>query len=130
MTVTWTSGYSQSVAKPIVSWKSEDDTTWTTTTAVTLTFSKADMCGTYSSPSFNNIYLARVDIHFLIFLHFLSFVLSFGFGGFFFLLYWRTGPPASTIGFRDPGFTHTGFLKNLGPDTKYKSIHPICPFEI
>ncbi|KAH9551242.1 hypothetical protein CY35_09G005100 [Sphagnum magellanicum] len=73
ITVTWTSGYSQSVAKPIVLWKSEDDTTWTTTPAVTLTFSKADMCG----------------------------------------------PPASTIGYRDPGFTHTGFLKNLGPDTTY-----------
>ncbi len=84
MTVTWTSGYSQSVAKPIVLWKSEDDTTWTTTAAVTLTFSKADMCGTCSSPSFINIYLARVDVHFFIFLHFLSFVLSFGFCAFFF----------------------------------------------
>lgn len=30
-----------------------------------------------------------------------------------------TGAPASTVGWRDPGFIHTGFLKELWPNLKY-----------
>lgn len=29
------------------------------------------------------------------------------------------GAPASTVGWRDPGFIHTSFLKELWPNTKY-----------
>jgi hypothetical protein len=29
-----------------------------------------------------------------------------------------TGPPARTVGWRDPGFIHTGFLKDLWPNLK------------
>eukprot|EP00249_Psilotum_nudum_P020505 c27734_g1_i1 orf=510-1811(+) len=29
------------------------------------------------------------------------------------------GPPAKTVGWRSPGFTHTAFLKELWPNTKY-----------
>uniref|UniRef100_A0ACD5XHY4 Uncharacterized protein n=1 Tax=Avena sativa TaxID=4498 RepID=A0ACD5XHY4_AVESA len=29
------------------------------------------------------------------------------------------GPPARTVGWRDPGFIHTGFLKDLWPNLKY-----------
>ena len=30
-----------------------------------------------------------------------------------------TGAPASTVGWRDPGFIHTGFLKELWPNLVY-----------
>lgn len=29
-----------------------------------------------------------------------------------------TGPPARTVGWRDPGFIHTSFLKDLWPNFK------------
>jgi len=29
------------------------------------------------------------------------------------------GSPARTVGWRDPGFIHTSFLKGLWPNTKY-----------
>lgn len=29
------------------------------------------------------------------------------------------GPPARTVGWRDPGFIHTSFLKDLWPNSKY-----------
>ncbi|CAI0463130.1 unnamed protein product, partial [Linum tenue] len=31
----------------------------------------------------------------------------------------QTGPPARTVGWRDPGFIHTSFLKELWPNTVY-----------
>lgn len=34
-------------------------------------------------------------------------------------LFHFTGPPARTIGWRDPGFIHTSFLKDLWPNSMY-----------
>lgn len=45
MTVTWTSGYSEGEARPVVAWKWEDDKDWKTSLASTVTYKKADMCG-------------------------------------------------------------------------------------
>ena len=39
----------------------------------------------------------------------------------FFFLYFFSGAPANTVGWRDPGFTHTSFLKNLWPNSEYVS---------
>lgn len=36
------------------------------------------------------------------------------------LIFWySTGPPAHTVGWRDPGFIHTSFLKDLWPNIVY-----------
>lgn len=45
MTVTWTSGYSQVDARPVVAYKWEEDKNWTTVLAITRTYKKSDMCG-------------------------------------------------------------------------------------
>lgn len=45
MTVTWTSGYSQVHARPVVAYKWEEDKDWTTVVAITRTYKKSDMCG-------------------------------------------------------------------------------------
>lgn len=37
----------------------------------------------------------------------------------FFLLNYNAGEPARTVGWRDPGFIHTSFLKELWPNTMY-----------
>lgn len=73
MTVTWTSGYCEAEARPLVAWKWEDDADWKTSLASTVTYKKSDMCG----------------------------------------------PPASTVGWHDPGYIHTAYLKELGPSAKY-----------
>lgn len=33
-----------------------------------------------------------------------------------------TGAPARTVGWRDPGYIHTAFLKELWPNTVYATI--------
>lgn len=33
-----------------------------------------------------------------------------------------TGAPARTVGWRDPGFIHTAFLKELWPNTVYATF--------
>lgn len=33
----------------------------------------------------------------------------------------NVGPPARTVGWRDPGFIHTSFLHDLWPNTMYAS---------
>ncbi|XP_024542153.1 nucleotide pyrophosphatase/phosphodiesterase isoform X2 [Selaginella moellendorffii] len=73
MTVTWTSGYSISEAKPFVLWGPEDEKYAFRAPASTLTFTQKDMCGA----------------------------------------------PANTVGWRDPGYIHTSYLKNLWPSTTY-----------
>ncbi|KAL3687672.1 hypothetical protein R1sor_013981 [Riccia sorocarpa] len=73
MTVTWTSGYSAAEARPIVWWKSEEDSDWKVTVAVTITYTRSDLCG----------------------------------------------PPATTVGYRAPGYFHTAFLKDLSPSSRY-----------
>jgi hypothetical protein len=73
LTVTWTSGYNDADARPVVVYKWEEDKDWKLVVAVTLTYTKSDVCG----------------------------------------------PPASTLGWRDPGYTHTAFLKNLWPLSTY-----------
>ena len=45
MTITWTSGYSEAEARPVVAWKWEDEADWKTSLASTVTYKKADMCG-------------------------------------------------------------------------------------
>ena len=45
MTVTWTSGYSEKEARPIIAWKWEEESDWKTSLAITLTYEKSDMCG-------------------------------------------------------------------------------------
>jgi hypothetical protein len=45
MTVTWTSGYCEAEARPLVAWKWEDDADWKTSLASTVTYKKSDMCG-------------------------------------------------------------------------------------
>lgn len=37
------------------------------------------------------------------------------------------GSPARTVGWRDPGFIHTSFLKNLWPNVVY-AYKDLCPF--
>ena len=34
----------------------------------------------------------------------------------------KTGAPARTVGWRDPGFIHTGFLKELWPNSGYVTM--------
>ena len=45
MSVTWTSGYSQAEATPIVKWRNFDATLGSTSVAQTLSFGRSDMCG-------------------------------------------------------------------------------------
>jgi len=45
MTITWTSGYNEAEARPIVIWKWEEEAEWKTSLASTVTFEKSDMCG-------------------------------------------------------------------------------------
>ncbi|XP_024356761.1 nucleotide pyrophosphatase/phosphodiesterase isoform X2 [Physcomitrium patens] len=73
MTVTWTSGYGLNDAVPVVIWGPAYKKDQFTSAAITLTFTRKDMCG----------------------------------------------PPASSVGWRDPGFIHTGSLSALWPSTKY-----------
>ncbi|KAG6551525.1 hypothetical protein Mapa_006948 [Marchantia paleacea] len=73
MTVTWTSGYSDKEARPVVAWRWEEEKKWKYVLAVTMMYKKSDMCG----------------------------------------------PPASTVGWRDPGYFHTAFLKDLFASSKY-----------
>lgn len=73
MTATWTSGYGMNDAVPVVLWGNEQNKWQSMSPAITLTFTKNDMCG----------------------------------------------PPASTVGWRDPGFIHTGSMSPLWPSTKY-----------
>ncbi|KAJ0938581.1 putative phosphodiesterase I [Helianthus annuus] len=40
------------------------------------------------------------------------------------------GPPARTVGWRDPGFIHTSFLKELWPNTMYVFIFRILYMDI
>ncbi|BBN00281.1 acid phosphatase type 7 [Marchantia polymorpha subsp. ruderalis] len=73
ITVTWTSDYGQDEAMPLVKWGLLDDKERTLTAAMTVTFSRDDMCGA----------------------------------------------PATTVGWRSPGYIHTGHLKELWPNKKY-----------
>ncbi|KAK1422387.1 hypothetical protein QVD17_25476 [Tagetes erecta] len=73
MTVTWTSGYNNDEATPLVEWGRKGHTK-KLSPAGTLTFTRGSMCGA----------------------------------------------PARTIGWRDPGFIHTSFLKELWPNTIYE----------
>lgn len=42
-------------------------------------------------------------------------------------LNWILGEPARTVGWRDPGFFHTSFLKDLWPNmVLVSSVPPFC----
>lgn len=55
MTVTWTSGYNDAEARPIVVWKWEDEAEWKTSLASTVTYEKSDMCGMFDRCSLSMV---------------------------------------------------------------------------
>lgn len=73
ISVTWTSGYSESEATPVVKWGNMNGKIEMLSPAETLSFTRADMCGS----------------------------------------------PARSVGWRDPGYIHTAFLRDLWPNNKY-----------
>ncbi len=73
--------------------------------AGTLTFSRNSMCGVFYQQSFllANDHFALMEMAFFI----------------FFVQPLSAGSPARTVGWRDPGYIHTSFLKELWPDSLY-----------
>ncbi|CAK9250925.1 unnamed protein product [Sphagnum jensenii] len=74
ITVTWTSGCAKEAAVPLVKWGSDNENNSYFPPAITLSYSRKDMCGA----------------------------------------------PARTVGWRDPGYFHTAYLKHLWPRTRYR----------
>ncbi|KAK4358002.1 hypothetical protein RND71_023612 [Anisodus tanguticus] len=89
MTVTWTSGYAINEAEPFVEWGPQGGQQ-TRSPAGTLTFDRSSLCGGYSFPSCCVLKLVSVS-----------------------------RAPARTVGWRNPGFIHTSFLKELWPNLVY-----------
>lgn len=104
MTVTWTSGYSIKEAIPFVEWGHKGGNQMLSP-AGTLTFSRNSMCGVFYQQSFllENDHFALMEMAFFI----------------FFVQPLSAGSPARTVGWRDPGYIHTSFLKELWPDSLY-----------
>ena len=100
MTVTWTSGYNIDEATPLVEWGWKGHTKQLSP-AGTLTFTRGSMCGMLSNLSFFINFAQKINM-----------LNMYVFNG-------RIGPPARTVGWRDPGFIHTSFLKELWPNTMY-----------
>lgn len=99
MTVTWTSGYNIDEAVPFVEWgwKGQEQKR---SPAGTLTFHRNSMCGTL------RVYKQRTEVYFGF-----AFTLNNVMDAF-------VGSPARTVGWRDPGFIHTSFLKDLWPNVE------------
>ncbi|KAI3850265.1 hypothetical protein MKX03_002823 [Papaver bracteatum] len=111
MTVTWTSDYDINEAVPFLQWGLQGEEQ-VRSPAGTLTFTQTSMCGTINSPSdsVNDVLLygyMQVLVH--IYRNFIYVRQCF----------FESGPPARTVGWREPGFFHTSFLKNLWPNLKY-----------
>lgn len=132
MTVTWTSGYNINEAVPIVEWGRQGETQ-SRSPAATLTFDRTSLCG---MNLFIYIMIASC-CQFAISWFLIDFELC-GAQNLInpdFFLSWKfykcsmyaccirifpcylAGSPARTVGWRDPGFIHTGFLKNLWPNS-------------
>lgn len=105
MTVTWTSGYGMDEADPFVEWGRQGEEERRHSPAVTLTFDRNSMCGMFSSQFHKNSYDTpdfACDDAFPDEKH--SYFVA---------------APARTVGWRDPGFIHTSFLKELSPNSGY-----------
>ena len=140
MTVTWTSGYGIDEAEPFIEWGSKGGEQ-KRSPAGTLTFDRSSMCGAYicklvnlrmyssilcmdtrciASGWWSDLYTstfwafftghiwASQDFHKI---HFMVYDSSYNF--------FVAGAPARTVGWRDPGFIHTSFLKELWPNSVY-----------
>ncbi|KAM7251251.1 hypothetical protein ACFE04_023134 [Oxalis oulophora] len=128
MTVTWTSGYGLREAYPFVEWGSKGGDR-ERSPAGTLTIDRNSMCGMYFF-ILNDIYL----MHYLCAVsnkepsaHHNSVNLSIEndehreFANLIEILMHAefVRAPAKTVGWRDPGYIHTSFLKELWPNLKY-----------
>lgn len=98
MSVTWTSGYNIGEAVPFVEWSGKGIPS-RRSPAGTLTFTRNSMCG---MRLWNN-----GSLH------------SSGCWIWNLTTQLNAGAPARTVGWRDPGFFHTAFLKHLWPNLKY-----------
>lgn len=110
MTVTWTSGYNNDEATPLVEWGRKGHTK-RLSPAGTLAFTRGSMCGMVSSYMLK-ISLTTYSICYPKILQKKYTYLAMYLNG-------RAGAPARTTGWRDPGFIHTSFLKELWPNTMY-----------
>ncbi|KAM0033244.1 putative phosphodiesterase I [Helianthus debilis subsp. tardiflorus] len=131
MTVTWTNGYNMDEATPLVEWGWKGHNKKLSPTG-TLTFTRDNMCGMISSLMWISVLNIRpiidsikTDIFdqikimpsctlYLFFYDYQNQCLAFN------CIHSTLGMRVTTIvGWRDPGFIHTCFLKDLWPNTRY-----------
>jgi hypothetical protein len=108
MTVTWTSGYAISEAYPFVEWGMKGSHPGRAP-ASTVTFGRDSLCGMVPMKICVFPQYACTTPNWITICHLLKLMCLP-------VLTNCAGEPASTVGWRDPGFIHTSFLKNLSAD--------------
>ncbi len=117
ITVTWTSGYGLDEAVPLVLWGPEDNKSQFTSPASTLTYIRKDLCGELVPQRMRKIiclnwqFKDNMSIMQVARQCWLDEITDCC-GDVY------VGPPARTVGWRDPGFIHTAYLEKLWPRTR------------
>ncbi|KAA3488052.1 putative inactive purple acid phosphatase 1 [Gossypium australe] len=107
MTVTWTSGYGIGEAVPFVEWGPKGGQP-IRSPAGTLTFDRNSISCTISKDYLLKTRNALPELFLKLKRHLICVIMLM-----------CSGEPARTVGWRDPGFIHTSFLKELWPNTLY-----------